>query len=229
MNIPGHEGMELYPSVEIGPANPRTLAYLAHNAVPLQLTVDDFNQVMSGNFVTKVIYLPDPEFQELAVSGVETLVSTRLDPGVNPVAEADRRGSIMAILRLGNKDIEMPGMEAEAIGYFGSLGGKSGGGAGMGPGPGGPIYGMPSTGTPIGLAGPPHIPLGRPAGLQKHVMRNHTHHYVPKPSSALKIHVKQQPGVRYPAPRDRAFIREYNHPTCNRCGGAGCQQCGSMF
>ena len=51
-----------------------------------------------------MIYLPDPEFQELALAGVETLVSTRLDPGVDPIAEADRRGSILAIVRIGNKD-----------------------------------------------------------------------------------------------------------------------------
>ena len=46
--------------------------------------------------MTKVIYLPDPEFQELALAGVETLVSTRLDPGVDPIVEADRRGAILA-------------------------------------------------------------------------------------------------------------------------------------
>jgi hypothetical protein len=110
-NIPGHEGTELYPTIEIGTPTPNTIAYLSHNTIPVQLTPDDFNQVTAGNFVTKVIYLPDPEFQHLAVAGVETLVSTRLDPGVDPVVEADRRGSIMAIIRIGNKDIEMPGTE----------------------------------------------------------------------------------------------------------------------
>ena len=50
-----------------------------------------------------MIYLPAPEFQELALAGVETLVSTRLDARVDPIAEADRRGgAILAILRLGN-------------------------------------------------------------------------------------------------------------------------------
>ena len=60
-----------------------------------------------GNFVTKVIYLPDAEFQELALAGVETLVSTRLDPGLDPIVEADRRGTILAIIRIGNKDLEI--------------------------------------------------------------------------------------------------------------------------
>ena len=62
--------------------------------------------MLSGNFVTKVIYLPDPEFQELALAGVETLVSTRLEPGVDPIVEATRRGAILAIVRLGNKDLQ---------------------------------------------------------------------------------------------------------------------------
>ena len=106
-NIPGRAGMQLYPTLEVAPVTPRTDAYLAHSPIPVQFTEEDFDQVVSGNFVTKVIYLPDPEFQELALAGVETLVSTRLDPGVDPIAEADRRGSILAIVRMGNKDLEL--------------------------------------------------------------------------------------------------------------------------
>ena len=85
-----------------------TDAYLAHNAIPVQFTNEDFDQVIDGgNFVTKVIYLPDPKYQELAVSGVETLVSTRLEPGIDPILEADKRGTILLIVRLGAIDLEM--------------------------------------------------------------------------------------------------------------------------
>ncbi len=107
--MPGRPGVELYPTIEVAPSTPRTDAYLAHNAIPVQFTEEDLDQVLSGNFVTKVIYLPDAEFQELALAGVETLVSTRLDPGVDPIVEADRRGTILAIVRVGNKDLEIPG------------------------------------------------------------------------------------------------------------------------
>ena len=253
-NIEGHEGVELYPSLEIGPANPRTMAFLSHNTIPVQMTVDDINQVMSGNFVTKVIYLPDPEFQELAVAGVETIVSTRLDPGIDPVDEADRRGVVLAILRVGNKDMEMAAGAHEppvsSIGTVGFNAGLSGMGGyamsanaanslmpGCGPGMGGPAggmggYGMPITGTPIGLPGPPHIPLGGPAGLQKHVVRNHTHQYIPDPTRKVKLHVKQMPGIKFPTPANRAWIKQYNHPQCANCmanGGpevtGGCDQC----
>ncbi len=74
--------------MEVAAAVPRTEAFLAHSAVPIQFTEEDFDQVLSGNFVTKVIYLPNPEFQELALAGVETLVSTRLGAGQG----SDHRG-----------------------------------------------------------------------------------------------------------------------------------------
>jgi hypothetical protein len=269
----------LYPTLEIAPVTPRTDAYLAHAPIPVQFTEEDFDQVLSGNFVTKVIYLPDPEFQELALAGVETLVSTRLDPGVDPIAEADRRGSILAILRMGNKDLEAgSGMsdqleqvvpagyasqasynedqsgdgpsnenpssegpsyashaiyeqETNASGkpassgvvpaqYYGGgdcydAGGGGGGGyygagidgsmpmgmptAGFAPPAmppnyvaGAPPWGLPITGTPIGLPGPPHVPLGAPAGLQKHVMKNRTRIHLPPPVAQVKVSVKQR-------------------------------------
>ena len=208
-NIPTREGVELYPTVELAYANPRTGAYLAHNSVPIQFTEEDFDQVLTGNFVTKVIYLPDPDFQGPALAGIDTLVSTRLDPGIDPIVEADRRGSILAIIRLGDKDIEMAG--AGGYRWIGGYGPPIAGlpapfAAAMTEGCGGtvlwwwrcvhqclrslpgmiagvnaPQYGMPMSGTPIGLPGPPHIPLGHPAGLKKHVIRNHTHMHIPQP------------------------------------------------
>ena len=108
-DIPGRPGVQLYPTIEVAPATPATDAYLTHNPIPLQFTAEDFDQVIDGgNFVTKVIYLPDPKYQELAIAGVETLVSTRLEPGVDPILEADKRGTILMIVRLGAIDLEMP-------------------------------------------------------------------------------------------------------------------------
>ncbi|HJN10637.1 MAG TPA: hypothetical protein QF564_18265 [Pirellulaceae bacterium] len=221
--IPGREGVELYPTLEVGPTTPRTAAYLAHNAIPIQFTEEDFDQVLSGNFVTKVIYLPDPEFQEMALAGVETLVSTRLDPGVDPIVEADRRGSIMAVIRLGNKDVEMPGAASTDQVMAASFNNQPpaplgamlppGGGALMSPyvsGVTAPQYGMPMTGTPIGLPGPPHIPLGAPAGFQRHVINNHTRVHMPGPTEQFKVNIRQRPGYSYPKPPSHMSIREQN-------------------
>ncbi len=126
-NISGRPAIALYPTIEVAPTTPATDAYLAHNAIPVQFTSEDFDQVVDGgNFVTKVIYLPDPKYQELAISGVETLVSTRLEPGVDPILEADKRGTILLIVRLGAIDRETP-----TIGGIGSpiVGSLLGGGA----------------------------------------------------------------------------------------------------
>lgn len=241
-NIVGREGVELYPTLEIAPTQPHTGAYLAHNSIPIQITEEDLDQVLTGNFVTKVIYLPDPDFQGPALAGIDTLVSTRLDPGVDPIIEADRRGSILAILRLGDKDIEMPGAGAQMMGsqMMGPAMGNmpmamgpcvteecGGGGAPSIPGsaampmalPGmisgvtAPQYGMPISGTPIGLPGPPHIPLGGPASLRSHTMTNRTKSVMPSPVRDIKIGVKLQPGYSYPHPASRVNIVEQNiHP-----------------
>ncbi len=219
-SIPGREGVELYPTLEVAPVTPRTAAFIAHNTVPVQLTDEDLDQVTTGNFVTKVVYLPDPDYQELAVAGVETLVSTRLDPGVDPVVEADRRGSILAIIRIGNKDLESVVIDgAMAAGATAGmtagmpLGMPCGGDPGQLPpafvaGMTAPSYGMPITGTPIGLPGPAHVPLGIPAGLQKHTITNHTRTSLPGPTRQLKLHVQQAPGISYPKPATRAYVSE---------------------
>jgi hypothetical protein len=232
-NIPGRPGVELYPTLEVGPMMPRTEAFLAHNAIPVQFTPEDFDQVLSGNFVTKVIYLPDPEYQELALAGVETLVSTRLDPGVDPIVEADRRGSILAIVRLGNKDLQTPAeqvhedgvatasyqcpedvqqMPAAPIPLGIPVGAPTTMPLGYVAGVTGPQYGMPMCGTPIGLPGPPSVPLGVPAGLQKHVIKNHTRVRLPEPTSKIKIDVKQKPGFSYPRQPNHARIVERTSP-----------------
>ena len=125
-NITDNAGLILYPTIEVAPSTPGTDAYLTHNPIPVQFTPEDIDQVKAGNFVTKVVYLPDPKFQELAVAGLygaETLVSTRLEPGIDPILEADKRGTILMIVRVGAIDLEMPS--------DGTSGGNGGG----------PIYG----------------------------------------------------------------------------------------
>lgn len=245
-NIPGRVGLELYPTIELGAITPRTNAYLAHNAIPIQFTNEDFDQVESANYVTKVVYLPDPEFQQLAQAGLGTLVSTRLDPGIDPIVEADRRGSILAVVRVGNKDIELGGNTFNTVrnaapvapggvrsaaaqqvvpGQFQpTVGFRQAGYPGMAApvanmpgvqpypvvGVNMPTWGYPSVGTPIGLPGPPHIPLGHAAGLHTHIMKNHTRQYIPQPVGKFKIDVKQQPGYTYPRPVSHMKIYEQN-------------------
>lgn len=248
-NIPGEgwEGQSLYPTLEVRTAHPNTAAYLAHNTVPVELTDEDLEHIRSNNMVTKVIYLPDPDFQARAIMGVETLVSTTLDPGVDPIEQAERMGTIMVVLRVGNKEMNFEESQVSAdgsvqpVGYStmdgqngefapptpiamipadiqgvpGAMIAAGGGAPGMpvpvsGVGPT-PVWGMPMTSTPIGLPGPPHLPLGGPAGLQSHTVRNLSDNKVPQPVDHLLIDVEHDPGYSVPDPVRHIQYKE-THP-----------------
>ncbi len=250
-NFINREGLVLYPTLQVHPAVPQTDAYLAHSCVPVQITDEDLDQIQANNFVTKVVYLPSPQHQELAIAGVETLVSTRLDPGLDPVAEAMRRGTILIVIRIGNMDMESPEatamiapdgtvqqashvrvadgekdqhvapMPISGIGARGNaipsamMMGTAGmyGQSAVSPVDGSPIpsWGMPITGTPIGLPGPTHLPYGGKAGLQDYTVRNRSKQHIPDPVDHFVIDVRQQPGINIPDPVESIEYKE-QHP-----------------
>lgn len=142
--IPNRPEAVYYPTLEVYPATRETVTFLSHADVPVGFTDEDFDQVKAGNMVVKVIYLPSAQFQDVAAA--EEIVSTRLEPGANAVDEAARRGTILAVIRLGNIDLEdptTPAMDAPAGGM----------------GPGGP---PPRTGP--GMPPPPPGPMPAPKG-----------------------------------------------------------------
>jgi hypothetical protein len=100
-----------------------------------------------------------------------------------------------------------PGIAAGGMPGMGGGGGNSGT-SGYISGVTGPHYGMPYTGTSIGLPGPPHVPLGGQAGLQRYDIHNHTAMQIPGPTPRINVHVKQKPGLSYPRPADRVLIKE---------------------
>jgi hypothetical protein len=158
-DVPGRPGLELYPTLEVVPSNACTDAFLAHSAVPVAFTDEDFEQVAAGNYLVKVIYLPNPKFQDLAAAGVDEVVSTRLEPGADPIAEAYRRGSIMLVVRMGNIDLEAPNtppMDAPSPYQCqvppGGMPGKPG------------MPGMPGMAGPAGPMGPGARPMMGPGG-----------------------------------------------------------------
>jgi len=103
-SVPGRADKAYYGTIEMRPRNEATQYYLAHTAVPVVFTDEDFDQVDANNFVTKVVYLPAGEHQELALGGdVEMLVATRLDPGEDPIQEAQKKGQVLLVIRMGNR------------------------------------------------------------------------------------------------------------------------------
>ena len=85
--IPGHEGLTLYPTLEIAPLTPRSEAFLAHSTIAVEFSERDLAEAAAGKFVTRTLYLPEEE--EFAGGG-------------------SRRGSTLAILRLGDRQLEEP-------------------------------------------------------------------------------------------------------------------------
>lgn len=159
----------LYPTMEVVPSNPKTDAFLAHNAVPVEFTPEDLKQVAEGNYIVKVIYLPDPNYQDAAGNGIDEIVSTRLEPTQDPVQEALKRGSILLIIRMGNVDQEAPNTPplvtpgpAAAMPAMPQLGGPGTHGPTM-PMLQVPMYGMPNGTMPH--SGPPALPIAPPGAL----------------------------------------------------------------
>jgi hypothetical protein len=100
-DIPNRPGLVLYPSLEVMPATAKTAAFLANTFANLTFTNEDLDQVAAGRLVTKVIYLKGAEGGE-----PDELASPRLEPGVDPIAEAGRRGPLLMVVRLGGIDLE---------------------------------------------------------------------------------------------------------------------------
>lgn len=101
-SIPGYEGEELFPTVEVIDRTypPESLA--ARFPIPINLEIEDLEDAMQGRLVTRVIYLEDPS---TAVPLAETPESTRtLDvPGNDDaLAVADQLGKPVAIVRIGS-------------------------------------------------------------------------------------------------------------------------------
>jgi hypothetical protein len=215
-NIPGRQGKELYPTLEIAPTMARTQAFLAHNSIPIEFTDNDFDQVFSGNFITKVVYLPNPEYQGLAMAGVGTLVNTQLEPGVDPIVEASNRGAILAVIRMGNKDLSNTVAEKQrqvltAPAFVTGLplqGGYPVNGTSIPQnlisGVNIPPYGTPMTKTSTGIPGPPQIPQGAHSPNRYPIVRAEPIPTAPQPVS-----------VPVPAPQSTPNINPQNvlvHP-----------------
>ena len=101
--IPLREGFEVFPTIEL--VNrlypPRGLE--KHFPVPIHLTAEELRMAIDGKFVTRVIYLEDPN-NPLPVQDRKDYQRYRDVRGIDdPLKTADRLGRPMAILRMGSR------------------------------------------------------------------------------------------------------------------------------
>ena len=178
-NIDERPELEVYPTLEVMAGTSKTEAFLSHSAVPLEFTSEDFKQIVEGNYVVKVIYLPDPQFQDAAGTGTDEILSTRLEPGADPIQAARQKGTVLLVIRMGNVKQELdntPPLNAPGRSSASGPPGcppnmpycPPGSGPGMGA-YGNPGYGGGGFGPGFGLGG--YAPGGPPTSMQRQLIQ----------------------------------------------------------
>lgn len=101
--IPGHEGFEVYPTIEVINRLYPPPGQAVKFPIPIQLLTEEIELALGGQFVTRVIYLenPDDAFPRSDEPGTQRYFEVL--PGQDPLEIADRLGRPMAILRLGSR------------------------------------------------------------------------------------------------------------------------------
>lgn len=101
--IPRHAGAEVFPTVEIVDRLYPPPGVSDRFPIPIEITEDDLRLALEGRFVTRVIYLEDPE-QAAPIAAVPEKQNWFEAPaGVDPLVVADRLGRPVAILRIGSR------------------------------------------------------------------------------------------------------------------------------
>lgn len=103
LNIPGQVGQEVFPTIEVidrlyAPAGQET-----RFPIQIELTAEDLRLALEGKYVTRVIYLEDPERALPAPANAVGQSWFEVPPGRDPLVVADALGRPMAILRLGGR------------------------------------------------------------------------------------------------------------------------------
>jgi hypothetical protein len=102
--IPEYPGVEVFPTVELVDRTYPPAGQAHKFPIPIELTRDELLMAADGKFVTRVIYVEDPQ---LAIPIAENAPSSTrwfdVEPGGDPLVTADALGRPVAILRLGGR------------------------------------------------------------------------------------------------------------------------------
>ncbi len=104
--IPEHPGVELFPTVELidrlYPPPGQALRF----PVPIELTQEELSLAAEGRFITRVIYLEDPDLAPAIARDGHEQPWVEARAGDDPLVMADSLGRPMAIVRLGGRTPE---------------------------------------------------------------------------------------------------------------------------
>jgi len=116
-NIPRHEGLEVFPTIELVNRLYPPAGQARKFPVPIELTQEDLELALAGKFVTRVIYLEDPQHALPARLDQEEQNWFDAGPSADPLQVADELGRPIAILCMGGRlPIEDIGPDEEFAG-----------------------------------------------------------------------------------------------------------------
>ncbi len=102
-NLPGHEGEEVFPTIEVIDRLYPPPGQAGRFPIPIELTAEELMFALDGRYVLRVIYLEDvataPAIRD--EKGEQRFID--IAPGRNAMQAADRLGRPMAILRMGSR------------------------------------------------------------------------------------------------------------------------------
>jgi hypothetical protein len=101
--IPGQPGVEIFPTVELidrlYPPPGQSLRF----PVPIELTQDELRLAAEGRFITRVVYVEDPDLAPAIARDENQQPWVEARPGDDPLVMADSLGRPIAIVRLGGR------------------------------------------------------------------------------------------------------------------------------
>lgn len=101
--IPGAESESVFPTIEVIDRLYPPPGQEARFPIPIELTLEELRLALAGNFVTRVIYLEDPDAALPTAQDPKHPEWFDVGPSANPLLEADRLGRPVAILRMGGR------------------------------------------------------------------------------------------------------------------------------
>ncbi|MCH8830452.1 MAG: hypothetical protein IID45_12825 [Planctomycetes bacterium] len=99
-DMPEFPRVVLYPSVEVIDRLHPPAGKAAQFPIPITITAEEIQFVLNGRYITKVVYLEQPQLASPAESPLPTLTVPATS---NTLLEADRRGRPMLIVRIGGR------------------------------------------------------------------------------------------------------------------------------
>jgi hypothetical protein len=96
-DIPQRPGVSYFPTIEIPKPDATTRPFVKDSAIPVEFSEEDFDHVDKGDLITKVVFL---------THGRAASVASYEHSDGDVIQEARRRGAILAVVRMGNIDLQ---------------------------------------------------------------------------------------------------------------------------